>query len=127
MAAKEPVAVKQRALTPALGDARKLLDASPEDSLKGIRDRAISATLLSQGKLAERAKAHAFEAVVIRILVDENEIIRSDAAAGVTLHSPHIGRSKFWRASNVSAARRLTTSISKAFSFLLCARIFCRV
>src|SRR6202163_1992180 len=37
--------------TPALGDrqARKLLDAPPSDTLKGVRDRAILATLLYHG------------------------------------------------------------------------------
>jgi len=37
--------------TPALGDAqaRKLLDAPPDDTLKGVRDRAILATLLYHG------------------------------------------------------------------------------
>ena len=37
--------------TPALGDAqvRKLLDAPPADTLKGVRDRAILATLLYHG------------------------------------------------------------------------------
>src|SRR6202050_2781794 len=41
--------------TPALGDAqaRKLLDAPPEDTLKGIRDRAILATLLYHGMRRE--------------------------------------------------------------------------
>ena len=41
--------------TPALGDAqvRKLLDAPPEDTLKGVRDRAILATLLYHGMRRE--------------------------------------------------------------------------
>src|SRR5215469_6019630 len=41
--------------TPALGDAqaRRLLDAPPEDTLKGVRDRAILATLLYHGMRRE--------------------------------------------------------------------------
>jgi integrase/recombinase XerD len=42
---------KNEGSTPALGDAqaRKLLKAPPEDTLKGVRDRAILATLLYHG------------------------------------------------------------------------------
>ncbi len=42
---------RKRALTPALGaaQARKLLDAPPAGTLKGVRDRAILATLLYHG------------------------------------------------------------------------------
>jgi integrase/recombinase XerD len=45
------LAVRKLALTPALGDAqaRKLLEAPPVDTLKGVRDRAILATLLYHG------------------------------------------------------------------------------
>jgi len=48
---KRPVANGNEGSTPALGDAqvRKLLDAPPEDTLKGVRDRAILATLLYHG------------------------------------------------------------------------------
>jgi len=45
---KRPKVKSNEGKTPALGDAqaRKLLDAPPEDTLKGVRDRAILATLL---------------------------------------------------------------------------------
>ncbi|MBC7820657.1 MAG: tyrosine-type recombinase/integrase [Planctomycetaceae bacterium] len=48
---KRPAANNNEGSTPALGDAqaRKLLDAPPEDTLKGKRDRAIIATLLYHG------------------------------------------------------------------------------
>jgi integrase/recombinase XerD len=48
---KRPMANGNEGSTPALGDAqaRKLLDAPPENTLKGIRDRAILATLLYHG------------------------------------------------------------------------------
>src|SRR5262249_61479175 len=48
---KRPAANGNEGSTPALGDAqaRKLLDAPPEDTLKGVRDRAILATLLYHG------------------------------------------------------------------------------
>src|SRR5215469_14190602 len=48
---KRPAAHSNEGSTPALGDAqaRKLLDAPPEDTLKGVRDRAILATLLYHG------------------------------------------------------------------------------
>lgn len=48
---KRPLANGNEGSTPALGDtqARKLLDAPPEDTLKGVRDRAILATLLYHG------------------------------------------------------------------------------
>jgi hypothetical protein len=61
----------------------------------------------SQAKLAMRAKAHEFEAVVIRLAVDENEI-RSDVAVAVI--APFAGQ---W-------------VISKASSFLLCRPDFSR-
>ncbi len=45
---KRPISNNNEGSTPALGDgqARKLLDAPPADTLKGVRDRAILATLL---------------------------------------------------------------------------------
>jgi integrase/recombinase XerD len=45
---KRPMANGNEGSTPALGDAqaRKLLDAPPDDTLKGVRDRAILATLV---------------------------------------------------------------------------------
>ncbi len=48
---KRPMANGNESSTPALGDAqaRKLLDAQPEDTLKGKHDRAILATLLYHG------------------------------------------------------------------------------
>jgi integrase/recombinase XerD len=48
---KRPTANNNEGSTPALGDAqaRRLLDAPPLDTLKGVRDRAILATLLYQG------------------------------------------------------------------------------
>jgi integrase/recombinase XerD len=48
---KRPTANGNEGSTPALGDAqaRKLLDAPPDDTLKGVRDRAILATLLYHG------------------------------------------------------------------------------
>ena len=48
---KRPTSNSNEGSTPALGDAqaRKLLDAPPEDTLKGKRDRAILATLLYHG------------------------------------------------------------------------------
>jgi integrase/recombinase XerD len=48
---KRPMANGNEGTTPALGDrqARKLLEAPPSDTLKGIRDRAILATLLYHG------------------------------------------------------------------------------
>jgi integrase/recombinase XerD len=48
---KRPEANSNEGSTPVLGDrqARKLLDAPPADTLKGIRDRAILATLLYHG------------------------------------------------------------------------------
>jgi integrase/recombinase XerD len=52
---KRPMANGNEGSTPALGDAqvRKLLDAPPEDTLKGLRDRAILATLLYHGMRRE--------------------------------------------------------------------------
>lgn len=48
---KRPMANGNEGSTPALGDAqaRRLLDAPPADTLKGLRDRAILATLLYHG------------------------------------------------------------------------------
>jgi site-specific recombinase XerD len=48
---KRPVANSNEGSTPALSDAqaRRLLDAPPENTLKGVRDRAILATLLYHG------------------------------------------------------------------------------
>ena len=48
---KRPMANGNEGSTPALGDAqaRKLLEAPPGDTLKGVRDRAILATLLYHG------------------------------------------------------------------------------
>src|SRR6185503_6257068 len=48
---KRPLANGNEGSTPALGDAqaRRLLDAPPLDTLKGVRDRAILATLLYHG------------------------------------------------------------------------------
>ena len=48
---KRPMAKGNEGSTPALGDgqARKLLEAPPGDTLKGVRDRAILATLLYHG------------------------------------------------------------------------------
>jgi len=48
---KRPAALSNEGSTPALGDAqaRRLLEAPPPDTLKGIRDRAILATLLYHG------------------------------------------------------------------------------
>ena len=48
---KRPAANGNEGSTPAMGDAqaRKLLDAPPGDTLKGVRDRAILATLLYHG------------------------------------------------------------------------------
>src|ERR1700734_2984740 len=48
---KRPLANGNEGSTPALGDAqaRTLLEAPPEDTLKGVRDRAILATLLYHG------------------------------------------------------------------------------
>src|SRR5271154_279631 len=48
---KRPTASNNEGSTPALGDAqaRRLLDAPPDDTLKGVRDRAILATLLYHG------------------------------------------------------------------------------
>jgi integrase/recombinase XerD len=48
---KRPMANGNEGSTPALGDAqvRQLLDAPPEDTLKGVRDRAILATLHYHG------------------------------------------------------------------------------
>lgn len=48
---KRPVTNNNEGSTPALGDAqaRRLLDAPPADTLKGVRDRAILATLLYHG------------------------------------------------------------------------------
>src|SRR6516162_3571399 len=52
---KRPMANGNEGSTPALGDAqaRKLLDAPPADTLKGVRDRAILATLLYHGMRRE--------------------------------------------------------------------------
>jgi len=48
---KRPMANSNEGSTPALGDAqaRKLLEAPPADTLNGVRDRAILATLLYHG------------------------------------------------------------------------------
>jgi len=48
---KRPTANGNEGSTPALGDiqARRLLDAPPRDTLKGVRDRAILGTLLYHG------------------------------------------------------------------------------
>jgi integrase/recombinase XerD len=52
---RRPVANGNEGSTPALGDAqvRKLLEAPPENTLKGLRDRAILATLLYHGMRRE--------------------------------------------------------------------------
>lgn len=52
---KRPMVNSNEGSTPALSDgqARKLLEAPPEDTLKGIRDRAIIATLLYHGMRRE--------------------------------------------------------------------------
>src|SRR6202042_3104026 len=52
---KRPMASGNEGSTPALGDAqaRKLLNAPPEDTIKGNRDRAILATLLYHGMRRE--------------------------------------------------------------------------
>ncbi|MFO0701980.1 MAG: tyrosine-type recombinase/integrase [Nitrospira sp.] len=52
---KRPMANSNEGSTPALSDAqaRKLLEAPPEDTLKGVRDRAILATLLYHGMRRE--------------------------------------------------------------------------
>jgi integrase/recombinase XerD len=52
---KRPMANGNEGSTPALGDAqvRKLLNAPPDDTLKGVRDRAILATLLYHGMRRE--------------------------------------------------------------------------
>lgn len=52
---KRPMANSNEGSTPALSDAqaRRLLEAPPEDTLKGIRDRAIIATLLYHGMRRE--------------------------------------------------------------------------
>jgi site-specific recombinase XerD len=52
---KRPMANGNEGSTPALGDAqaRKLLEAPPTDTLKGVRDRAILATLLYHGMRRE--------------------------------------------------------------------------
>jgi site-specific recombinase XerD len=52
---KRPAANGNEGSTPALGDAqaRKLLEAPPSDTLKGVRDRAILATLLYHGMRRE--------------------------------------------------------------------------
>jgi integrase/recombinase XerD len=52
---KRPKANGNEGTTPALGDqqARKLLDAPPADTLKGVRDRAVLATLLYHGMRRE--------------------------------------------------------------------------
>ena len=56
---KRPRANHSEGLTPALGNAqrRALLNAPPEDTLKGRRDRAILATLLYHG-LRRKSCAH---------------------------------------------------------------------
>jgi integrase/recombinase XerD len=53
---KRPMSNNNEGSTPALGDAqvRKLLDAPPADTLKGVRDRAILATLLYHGIRREK-------------------------------------------------------------------------
>jgi len=69
---KRPPANGNEGSTPALGDsqARKLLDAPPADTLKGVRDRAILATLLYHGIRREELcrlrvrDAHSREGVV---------------------------------------------------------------
>jgi integrase/recombinase XerD len=52
---KRPMANGNEGSTPALGDAqaRKVLQAPPDDTLKGVRDRAILATLLYHGMRRE--------------------------------------------------------------------------
>lgn len=52
---KRPMSNSNEGSTPALSDAqaRKLLEAPPEDTLKGVRDRAILATLLYHGMRRE--------------------------------------------------------------------------
>jgi integrase/recombinase XerD len=52
---RRPMANGNEGSTPALGDAqvRKLLEAPPEDTLKGLRDRAVLATLLYHGMRRE--------------------------------------------------------------------------
>jgi site-specific recombinase XerC len=56
---KRPMANGNEGSTAALGDAqaRRLLDAPPEGTLKGVRDRAILATLLYHGMRRESCAA----------------------------------------------------------------------
>ena len=53
---KRPMANNNEGSTPALGDAqaRRLLEAPPPDTLKGVRDRTILATLLYHGIRREK-------------------------------------------------------------------------
>ena len=46
---KWPAADGNEGSTPALGDARQLLDAPPDDTVKSLRDQAVLATLLYHG------------------------------------------------------------------------------
>jgi len=77
------------------------------------------------GQARYASQAHEFEAVVIRLAVDENKI-RSDVAVAVI--APFAGQ---WVIEIVARQRRvggsrLTASISKASSFLLCLPDFSR-
>ena len=83
------------------------------------------APTISEPQLAMRAEAHKFEAIAARLAVDENEI-RSDVAVAVV--APFAGQ---WVIEIPARQRRvgggkLTTSISRASSFLPCRPDFSR-
>ena len=59
--------------------------------------------LLSQPELTMRAEAHKFEAVVIRLAVDENEIRPDVASRGDRSIRRRVGGAKFRRGSGVPA------------------------
>lgn len=92
---KRPVANNNEGSTPALGDAqaRKLLEAPPEDTLKGKRDRAILATLLYHGIRREelcrlRVKdIHSRQGVVhIQVKGKGQDAVRSPPCCGAAPH-----------------------------------------
>ena len=68
-----------------------------------IRSQRGQLLLLSQPELTMRAEAHKFEAVVIRLAVDENEIRPDVASRGDRSIRRRVGEAKFRRGSSVPA------------------------
>jgi site-specific recombinase XerD len=113
----------ERRLDPALGDAqaRKLLEAPPADTLKGVRDRAILATLLYHGMRREELDRALDPASVYRNIVVKYGLetgvsaqvnglcvhsLRATAATNALSHEADIAKVQEWLGhANVSTTR----------------------